>query len=105
MGRPDEAEVSGGSSADIERHSRRRRGRSRSPRRGPGRIRHLYFTLASLWGFVAGSGTILVGLAALGRPLRLDPTLTLVLAGAGGLALLGGFVASAAYRDASRSTR
>jgi len=101
MGRPEEADRPGDFSADNERHSPRRRGRRRSSRRRPPRIRHLYFALASLWGFIAGTGTVLGGLAALGRPLSLSPTVMLVLVGAGGLSLLGGFVASAAYWDAS----
>ena len=59
----------------------------------------LYFALATTWGFVAGTGAVLGGLAFAGQPIRLDPTVGGILLAAGVVALVGGLIAAAAYRD------
>jgi hypothetical protein len=69
------------------------------------RLHAVYFSLAAIWGFLAGTGAVLVGLAAVGRPTRLGPGATLLVGCAAILALLGGLVAAAAYRAASRRHR
>ena len=68
-------------------------------------MRKLYFALASVWGFLIGTAAALGGLAAVGRPLFLDSRVGLVLLVAGVFALLGGFIAAAAYREASNRFR
>jgi hypothetical protein len=60
----------------------------------------LYFTLASVWGFLTGAAAILAGLAATGRSLTLGPTVGSLLAFSTVVALLGGVVAARAYRGA-----
>ena len=100
--------------ADVEReptdppakYSRQPRGRraggSRSSRGRPrGRLRGFYFGLASLWGFLSGTAAVFVALRAIDRPLQMQQPVPLLLAGAGLVALLGGLVAAAAYREAT----
>jgi len=88
--------------------SRRRRRRSsshvssRSLRR---RLRALYFSLAALWGFLAGTGAVLIGMATVGQPAGMAPRCVIFVAGAAVLSLVGGLVAAAAYRSASRRYR
>lgn len=86
---------------------RQRRRSSARPSTGGarGRVRMLYFSLAALWGFLAGTGAVLVGLTAVGRPARLGPLGVAVVLGAAIAAVAGGFVAAAAYRAASRRLR
>lgn len=83
----------------AKRSSRSAQQRSRT------RLRRLYFSLAAIWGFLVGTGAILGGLAARGRPLRLDPIVAVLLLAAGGMALIGGIIAAAAYREARRRQR
>jgi hypothetical protein len=90
-------------SSDHPVRARRRRSSTRKDTRG--RLRKLYFCLAAAWGFLIGTGAVLVGLAALGRPLHLGPVLAVVLGAAGVLAVAGGLIASIAYRDASNGLR
>jgi hypothetical protein len=68
-------------------------------------MRMLYFSLAAVWGFLAGTGAVLVGLTAVGRPARLGSLGVAVIIGAALAAVVGGFVAAAAYRAASRRMR
>jgi hypothetical protein len=63
------------------------------------RIRTVYFTLASVWGFVTGTVAILGVLSASGRPLTLELKSGVVLTLATLVALLGGLVAARAYRE------
>jgi hypothetical protein len=65
----------------------------------------LYFSLAAVWGFLAGTGAVLVGLTAVGRPARLGALGVAVVIGAALAAVVGGFVAAAAYRAATRRLR
>jgi hypothetical protein len=60
----------------------------------------VYFALASVWGFAAGSVAVLVGLNTLGRPIRFESGLGLVLGIAVTIAVVGGVVVSLAYREA-----
>ena len=83
--------------------SPRKRVRHRSSRRAAARrrrrLRIIYFTLASVWGFMTGTAAILGSLAAAGRPLFLGPRVGAVLAASVLVALFGGFVAARAYRE------
>ena len=62
----------------------------------------LYFGIASLWGFLVGSATIIIGLSIVGKPIQLGSVGTAMLMCAGVLALLGGVISSFAYREAAR---
>ena len=62
----------------------------------------LYFSIASLWGFLVGSAVVLACLVAGDTPFRLGSLTALALTGAGVLALVGGVVSSFAYREAAR---
>ena len=78
--------------------SRRRRPHVR---RGRDRLRALYFSIAALWGFLIGTGAIVVVLSEVGRPIRPGAGWAALLLTAGVVALAGGLVASVAYRDAA----
>jgi hypothetical protein len=86
-----------------EKESRRRRSRrataSNSQRR---RLRLFYFSLASLWGFLIGTATLLFGFSLDGTRLDLSPVAIVAMTAAVVLAVIGGIVASRAYREASR---
>lgn len=84
-----------------------RRGSRSNPRRSSSRrgLRAGYFALASVWGCLAGTGALVVGLSFLGRPLRLGPTVVGFLGLAVILAVLGGLLMAVAYRAASRRYR
>jgi len=60
-----------------------------------------YFSMASFWGFLIGCAAVLVSSTLLGRPLRWNGTLGGVLFGGVALAVLGGAIASQAYRQAA----
>jgi hypothetical protein len=95
-----------GSGATVPRvRPARRRSPGRSARGARSRLRLVYFGLAALWGFLTGSGAILLALSAAGRPVHLGPWVGAGLVAASGVALLGGFVAAVAYREASRRQR
>ena len=83
--------------------SRRKRRRRRQPeqRSAPrGLLRPAFFAVASLWGFVVGTVTILGFLSQTGRNIQLDARIGTLLGIAAVLTLVGAMVASAAYRDA-----
>lgn len=66
------------------------------------KLRLFYFGLASLWGYLLGAGMFAAGSAAEGRAIHVGTmTMGIAIAGAG-LALGGGLLASAAYREARR---
>jgi len=65
----------------------------------------VYFSLAAMWGFLAGSGAVLVGLSTMGQRVSLGRAGVLFLATAALLAVIGGIVVSAGYRAASRRYR
>ena len=81
------------------RRKRRRRTRSASNRK---RLRVLYFTLSSAWGFTAGTVAVLACFRSTGKPWTLEAPSLALLAGAGVLALVGGVVAALAYHDAAK---
>ena len=60
-----------------------------------------FFALASLWGFLIGTGAVLGALTVKGLTLPLAPQFVGILALAVLLALAGGLVAAAAYRESS----
>ena len=86
--------------------SPRTRRRVRSHRRAANnrhrRLRMMYFALASVWGFAAGSVAVLAGFNALGHPIRFDSGLGFTLGAAGVIAIVGGVIVSLAYREAVR---
>jgi hypothetical protein len=86
---------------------RRSSERSSSSRRSGSRrnIRAGYFALAAIWGCLAGTGVLVVGLSSFDHPVRLDPSVAGLLGLAMILAVGGGLVAAAAYRAASRHLR
>ena len=88
--------------------SDRPRRRRRSSRRGSSsgkprdqRLRLAYFTVAAVWGFLAGSAAILGGLAMNGTRVGFDPLIVGALVVAGAASLIGGGVVAAAYRNAN----
>ncbi len=88
------------------RRSSRRRSSSKSPAsRGRRGLRAGYFALASIWGCLAGTGVLVVGMSALGKPIRLGTTIAGFLGLAMLLAVVGGLLTAAAYRAASRRYR
>ena len=91
--------------APRRRRRRRSRSSSRTASRTHSRLRLLYFALATTWGFVVGTAAILGGLSFVGQPIRLEPELAAVLLLAGVVAVVGGLVAAAAYRDVIRRFR
>ena len=68
-------------------------------------LRTLYFSLAALWGFLAGTGAVLIGMAAVGRPTGMGARGGLCVLCAAVIALAGGLVAATAYRSATRRWR
>ena len=87
------------------------RGRRRNSRKATSngsqrsRLRVVYFSLASLWGFLIGTATLLFGFSLGGRRLELSPVAIVAMCAAVVLAVVGGVVASRAYREASRRGR
>lgn len=77
----------------------RRAAANRSQRR---RLRFVYFSLASLWGFLIGTVTLLFGFSLGGKRLDLSPVAVVAMSAAVLLAVIGGMIAAKAYRDASR---
>ena len=86
---------------------RRSSERSSSSRRSGSRrnIRAGYFALAAIWGCLAGTGVLVVGLSSFDHPVRLDPSVAGLLGLAMILAVGGGLVAASAYRAVSRNLR
>ena len=109
MSEPEAARVSTDVVSETPPRRRRRqssRGESRSStKQTRGRLRTVYFSLAALWGFIAGTGAILVGLRSTGQPLQLGGGAVWLLGGAVCATLVGGVVVSAGYRSASRRLR
>ena len=60
----------------------------------------VYFALASVWGFAAGSVAVLAGFNTLAQPFRFDSGLGLTLGIAVAIAIVGGVIVSLAYREA-----
>jgi hypothetical protein len=54
---------------------------------------------------LAGTGAVLIGLTTVGQPIGMAPRCVIFVAGAAVLSLVGGLVAAAAYRSASRRYR
>jgi hypothetical protein len=65
-------------------------------------LRFLYFAIASVWGFAAGSVAVLAGFNSVGNPIFFDSGFGVTLAVAGVIAIVGGVVVSLAYREAVR---
>ena len=81
---------------------RRRSSRSRRGRASHSGLRLVYFSLASLWGFVSGTVAVLAGLTLADQPLRAEPTIVGLILVAAALAVAGGMLAAMAYKDAAR---
>ena len=84
---------------------RRRSRRAASNRNQRRRLQLVYFSLASLWGFLVGTVTLLFGFSLAGRQLELSPVAVVAMSAAIVLAVGGGLVSSRAYREASRRDR
>ncbi len=79
-------------------HSRQRREAARPVQR----VRAFYFCLSSIWGFAVGASAVAVGVRLSGSTVGLDlPVLGLVVGGVA-VAVVGGLMAAAAYREARR---
>ena len=102
MGQPETVETSNPSERSRRRRRRPQAARGASTRRTRQRLRVMYFSLAALWGFLAGSGAVLVGLSGAGRRVQLSGPALGLFGGASVVALIGGVVAAKAYRSASR---
>jgi hypothetical protein len=66
------------------------------------RLRYVFFGLASVWGFAAGSVAVLAELDALGHPVTAMSGLGARLVIAAAVALAGGLVVALAYREVLR---
>ena len=87
------------------RRGRRNSRQATSDRNQRRRLQRVYFSLASLWGFLIGTATLLFGFSLSGRQLELNPVAIVAMSAAVVLAVVGGMVASRAYREASRRGR
>jgi len=67
--------------------------------------RLVFFTLASTWGFVVGVAGLLAAIGATGEAVHPGPSAVLGLIPAGVVAIAGGFVAAAAYKESQRHGR
>ncbi len=95
------AETASPASPRRRRHSRRAVA-SRVQRR---RLQLVYFSLASLWGFLIGTVALLFGFSLTGRRLELSPVAIVAMSASIVLAIVGGMIASRAYREAARRDR
>ena len=66
------------------------------------RVRHIYFALASAWGFVIGATGVLACLAFSGNAVRPEGRALLGLVPAVAVAVAGGAVIAGAYQEAKR---
>ncbi len=87
-------------SPQLPRRRRRRQGRGQRDR-----LRVVYFSLASLWGFLMGTVTLLFGFTLGGKRLDMSPVAIVAMSAAIVVAIVGGIVASRAYREATRRRR
>jgi len=85
-----------------ESRPRRRSRRAVANRNQRRRLQFVYFSLASLWGFLLGTVALLFGFSLTGRRLDLSPVAIVAMSAAVLLAVVGGMVASRAYREAAR---
>lgn len=76
------------------------RHRSRSSTR-----RAFFFVVSSLWGFIAGVAGLLVAMSASGQSVAPGAGVSLGLIPAATLAMAGGLVIAAAYKEAKRRSR
>lgn len=80
-------------------------GRNGKPASSSAGLRRFYFVLASIWGFATGA----IGLAAAakfgGVEFAVSKRVLALLAASAPVALLGGYIAAEAYREARRRLR
>jgi ATP/ADP translocase len=80
--------------------------RSATRHRSNSSIRRLvFFTLASVWGFIAGVTGVLIALAAAGEAVEARPAIIAGLVPALLLAMAGGLIVAAAYRESKTRSR
>lgn len=92
----------------AESSARRRRKNPRQAAAGGHQRRWrrlLYFSLASLWGFLIGTATLLYGFSLAGHHLEPSPVAIVAMSAAVVLAVVGGVITSRAYREATRRGR
>ena len=64
-------------------------------------MRRIFFGAAAVWGFLTGTGAVIIGLAAAGQVPLVGPGLLAAIAVALVVAVLGGLLVARAYRDAA----
>lgn len=72
---------------------------------GSRRLRRFFFALAAIWGFGAGAAGIAAGLRLGGVPFSVDAKVWLALLAGGLAAVVGGIIASEAYRESRHRRR
>jgi len=65
----------------------------------------VFFTLASVWGFIAGVTGVLVAMSAAGETIQARPAVIAGLVPALILSLAGGLIVAAAYRESKGRAR
>jgi hypothetical protein len=70
-----------------------------------GTRRLMFFTLASVWGFIAGVAGLLAAMSAAGQPVQPSAAAVMGLTPAFVLAAGGGLVIAAAYKESKRRAR
>lgn len=68
-------------------------------------LRSVYFSLASVWGFGVGVVSLVAAVTLKGNRVSVGAGELAILGSALALAVAGGFIAAAAYRDARRRSR
>ena len=90
----------GSEAGGIRLHSRKRTSRKIENRAGRHtKVRRVYFAIASLWGFLLGTGFLAVALSAGGNGVPRDLKTLGMVAGGAVLSIIGGLVAAQAYRE------
>ena len=79
--------------------------RRRSDASSATRRRHLFFCLASLWGYVLGIGVLAAALSRGEADVAIDRAAALWLTGGSIAVLAGGMIAAGAYRESRRRHR
>ena len=79
--------------------------RRRSDSSSATRRRHMFFCLASLWGYVLGIGVLAAALSRGETEVAIDRAVALWLTGGSLAVMAGGWIAAGAYRESRRRHR